>query len=138
MARRSARSRYTPGGDDISPACSGSRLSQRERSRPRSGPGEGSALSGTTVIPHPDAGFAVVSTSPSGRGDARPRDRSMATLLLSTVGSAAGSALGGPIGGAVGRVLGAAAGALVDRALVGGDSPRFRRAAADRARRARL
>jgi hypothetical protein len=37
----------------------------------------------------------------------------MATLLLSTVGSAAGSALGGPIGGAVGRVL------------VGGDSPRF-------------
>jgi len=48
----------------------------------------------------------------------------MATLLLSTVGSAAGSALGGPIG-AVGRVLGAAAGALVDRALVGGDSPRF-------------
>jgi|SRR5829696_9402584 hypothetical protein len=49
----------------------------------------------------------------------------MATLLLSTVGSAAGSALGGPIGGAVGRVLGAAAGALVDRALVGGDSPRF-------------
>src|SRR3954464_2866675 len=48
----------------------------------------------------------------------------MATLLLSTVGSAAGGALGGPIGGAVGRVLGAAAGALVDRALVGGDSPR--------------
>ena len=46
----------------------------------------------------------------------------MATLLLSTVGSAAGSALGGPIGGAVGRVLGAAAGALVDRALVGGDA----------------
>src|SRR3954464_3795296 len=49
----------------------------------------------------------------------------MATLLLSTVGSAAGGALGGPIGGAVGRVLGAAAGALVDRALVGGDGPRF-------------
>src|SRR5215217_3287642 len=34
----------------------------------------------------------------SGRGDARPRDKSMATLLLSTVGSAAGSALGGPNG----------------------------------------
>src|SRR4051794_41201962 len=49
----------------------------------------------------------------------------MATLLLSTVGSAAGSALGGPIGGAVGRVLGAAAGALVDRVLIGGDSPRL-------------
>ena len=49
----------------------------------------------------------------------------MATLLLSTVGSAVGSALGGPIGGAIGRVLGAAAGALVDRALVDRDSPRL-------------
>jgi hypothetical protein len=49
----------------------------------------------------------------------------MATLVLSTVGSAAGSALGGPVGGAVGRVIGAAAGALADRALFGGGNPRF-------------
>jgi hypothetical protein len=49
----------------------------------------------------------------------------MATLVLSTVGSALGGAIGGPVGGAIGRVLGAAAGSLVDGALAGSDSPRF-------------
>lgn len=49
----------------------------------------------------------------------------MATLVLSTVGSALGSAVGGPIGGAVGRVIGAAAGSFVDQSLFGGhESPR--------------
>ncbi|HEX8662514.1 MAG TPA: methylmalonyl-CoA mutase subunit beta [Beijerinckiaceae bacterium] len=44
----------------------GDNLSHGERSSPRSGPGEGSALSGETVTPHPLA-FGE-SASPSGRG----------------------------------------------------------------------
>jgi hypothetical protein len=50
----------------------------------------------------------------------------MATLLLSTVGSALGTATGGPVGSAIGRVLGAVAGSLIDQSLLSSsDSPRF-------------
>jgi methylmalonyl-CoA mutase len=47
-------------------------ISRRERSSPRSGPGEGSALSGEAVTPHP-LGLAAESTSPSGRGEGSGR-----------------------------------------------------------------
>ena len=43
----------------------------------------------------------------------------MATLLLSTVGTAIGGALGGPAGALIGKALGGLAGAAADQALLG-------------------